>query len=244
MMKQGLFALALAGSAMLGAPQASAAPIVFDIYSGSFVTLPATGLQTTDYTGVYQSPTFNVAATIAPGATAIFAIQFTGGGLRVSDNAAFHLPTEGVIFRAAGTGTAVVNPVIRVLNATGSYRQDATTDVDVVDQTLVDYLGAVEAFNNGIRTGFFSADFPNDPTRAAGVGLDITQFSLMFLGVQLELFNGGPNPISISQISFQAVGSAVEIVGVPAPSALPLLALGLGLIGFGLVARRRTGAAA
>jgi hypothetical protein len=216
---------------------ADAAIISFSLGSGTFVTLPAVGSQATDYTGVYQSPTFNVSTTINPGQSATFDLVFNDGGLRISDSSPVSLPNEGIIFSAIGSGLALVNPVIRVLNATGSYRVDATTDTNVSNATLDDYLGAGEVYNNGIRTGFFSGAFPNDPSRFAGVGLDLTQFSILFLGVEFEIFNAGPNAISISQLSFLAVGNTVEAV--PAPAALPLLCLGLGLIGVALVTRRR-----
>ena len=44
-----------------------ATPIVFDLNDGTFVTLPATGGQTVDYTGVYQSPTFDIVDMIVNG---------------------------------------------------------------------------------------------------------------------------------------------------------------------------------
>ncbi len=217
-------------------PHASAAPIVFDLNDGGFVTLAQVGDQPNDYTGIYQSPLFDVQdVTIAGGQTANFDFVFHSGTvaqfIRLIDVGGA-LPNEGVIFDVFGSGDSTVNPIINLTGATGSYRQDLSTNVDVTNAILLAYAGASEAFAGGIRIGEFSSSFPNDPSRFAGVALDVTQSSLLFRDLHLEIFNQGPNEITISSLSFQAIGSDVQVGGVPEPGSLALLALGLSAVGY------------
>lgn len=223
-------------------PNVSAAVTIdFNLNAGTFVSLPPVGSQTGTYTGVYQSPTFNGFApqVIGTGQTVFFDFAFAGSSqfITLGDSTPPTLPNEGVIFDVGGTGMAGLNPVIRILNVTGSYRDDATTDTNYVNEpSLLAYAGAGEAFAGSIRIGEFSAAFPNDPARFFNVPLDLTQQSLRFSGLQLELFNGGPDPITVTDVSFQAIANSVSI---PTPAAFPLLGAGLALMGVVRSRRKR-----
>ncbi|MCB1818697.1 MAG: PEP-CTERM sorting domain-containing protein [Chromatiaceae bacterium] len=222
-----------------------AAPIVFDLNDGTFVTLPAVGSQSVDYTGVYQSPTFDI-DDVTIGAAETFSIDFefnSGVGnqfIRLTD-LGNGLPNEGVIFDVQGTGSSQVNPIVRLTGASGSYRQDTSTNIQVNDETVLSYAGASELFDDGIRIGEFNDSFPNDPARFLNVALDVTQFSILFRDLHLEVFNGGANPITVTSLRFQAIANEVEIVSVPEPASLALIGLGLACIGYGRRKRVNTG---
>jgi hypothetical protein len=218
--------------------------IDLDLNSGSFVTLPAVGGQTVDYTGVYQSPTFNIDMPLDLGETQEVWIRFHAGPimqhLEIVDSDPVSLPNEGVIFDVSGVGDSSVNFEITMSGATGSYRQDLTTDVNVADQDVLGALGGPEPFVGGVRLGEFSSSFPNDPARIAGIPLDATQKTLSFQDVHLTLFNAGPNPIRVTALSFYALSNVVRIgesAVVPEPTSLFTWG---GLIGIaGLVSSRR-----
>ncbi len=203
--------------------------------TNSFVTLPATGSQLFDYTNIYQSPviSFSTPEIIAPGTNTVFLIEFGGGRIILNDSSPAGAPNEGVIFDVSGAGTANLNPVIRFSEATGSFRGPSDPPIIVSNETITTYQGVGEAYSNGIRVGEFSSDFPNDPALFAGVGRDVTDQSISFGGVELELFNQGPDAISISSLSFLGVGNTVQIAAIPIPSALLLFLGGLA----GLAAR-------
>ncbi len=137
-----------------------------------------------------------------------------------------------MIFEVVGLGSANVNPVIRFSEATGFFRGFSDPVQDIVNQTIITYQGAGEAFRNGIRVGEFSSVFPNDPAVLAGVARDVTNQTLSFGDVELELFNQGPNPITVSTLSFLAIANTVQAV--PEPSSLLLFAIGIA----GLTGRR------
>ncbi len=223
-------------------PNLVAAPIIFDLTDGTFITLPVAGGQPYSYTGVYQSPTFAIDVSISGGQTATFDFIFNDGSLnqfiRLTDNNNNALPNEGVIFDVQGTGSSTVNPVVNLTGATGSYRQDISTNVAVVAATVLSYAGASETFFDGIRIGEFNASFPNDPARFFEVPLDVTQFSLLFNDLHLEIFNQGPDSISLTALSFQAIGNIVEIGSTPTPATLALF--GLGLAGLGWSRRKNS----
>jgi|GEM_PF-6932511 len=204
--------------------------------TNTFVTLPATGSQTADYTHVYQSPTINFSTPemIAAGGTTVFHIGFNGGRIILTDSNPADIPNEGVIFDVFGSGIANINPVIRFSEATGSFRGPSDPPTFVSNQTITTYQGADEAFNGGIRVGEFSSTFPNDPALFAGIARDVTDQTLSFGDVELEIFNQGPNTISVSSLFFFGIGNTVQIAAVPIPPALFLFVSGL----VGLMIRR------
>ncbi len=217
-----------------------AAPIVFDLNDGTFTTLSAVN-QPYDYTGVYQSPLFDIDdVSISGGQTAIFDFLFSDSTLsqfiRLTDDDNT-LPNEGVIFDVQGTGESLVNPVVNLTGATGSYRQDIVTNVPVVAATVLSYAGASESFLNGIRIGEFNDTFPNDPSRFFSVSIDITQSSLLFTDLHLEIFNQGQGTITLSALSFQAIANEVDIGVIPEPATLILF--GFGLAGLGWSRRKK-----
>lgn len=204
--------------------------------TNTFVTLPATASQSVDYTNIFQSPSINFSTpeTISPGTSTVFNIGFNGGRLILTDSNPADIPNEGVIFDVLGLGSSNINPVIRFSQATGSFRGPSDPPTTVSNQTITTYQGAGEAFNSGIRVGEFSSAFPNDPALFAGVGRDVTDQTLSFGGVELEIFNQGPDSISISSLSFLGVGNTVQIAAIPVPPALFLFLSGL----IGLAIRR------
>jgi len=212
--------------------------ITFDLNNGTFVDLPPVGSQTTTYEDVYQSPTFDINETIAPGQSINIMFEFATGpieqNLIISDSAAFSLPNEGVIFDIFGTGNSDVNFQIDFLGATGSYRSSITDEIQVNDETVLAALGGPEPFSGGARLGEFFDTFPNDPARFNGIALDATQETLMFDGLNLNLFNGGASDITVSNLTFLAVANEVAIV--PEPSSLLLFG---GLSFVAVVSRRR-----
>ena len=218
--------------AALWGTNAWALALNYDLNSGSFVTLPATGSQATDYTGIYQSNSLSISESVLPASTFFLTIDFLPGqSLTVSDDAA-SVPQEGVLFDVFGTGSSNINAIIRLRGATGEYQFPSGTFTPVTDAEVFAHFGPVEqAFNDGARIGSFSAAFPNDPAVFPG-DFDVTNSSLSFTGVELEIFNSGlGSTISLDTATFFAVGNTVTRVPAPGPTAL----LGLGFLGLGNV---------
>lgn len=211
--------------------------LTYDLNAGSFVTLPATGSQSGDYSGVYQSGSIAINETVLPATTFVLTIDFLPGqSLTVADNATASVPQEGVLFDVFGTGVSNVNPIIRLRGATGDFRGISGVSMPISDQNVDAHFGPVgQAFNDGIHVGAFSDLFPNDPAVLPG-GFDVTNTALDFTGIELEIFNSGLGAsIRLDTATFFAVGNTVS-AAVPVPAPLVLLALGLAGI---RLARRR-----